>query len=331
MESMPASPPTGRWIHLLVSAVLVAGVQTATASPASAAPGDAMQECRAGQSGSSSTWSGDIAGTTKLATTLGGLKPGSVIRITASGSVHNGSWFGQWRGPDGSLGDPGGTAFWPASRVNKFALYGKWMRTGETFHAGSDSGCLDYTGVWRRGNHVDDLAVGVNDDVMDDNSGSFRVTVRVWTNPSEVNDGGFERQPGRSLSLGWVGEGAGFKGVDVNRGLARVGKNNAFIRTTTGWNAVAQPIRVVPHRRYRMAAFVRTSGNFTGGVYGVRPASGGSAIAHATYGEYAVTRYRLVVLDFDSGPSRSLTVFIGYWAPGVDSWLQIDDVQVWAH
>jgi hypothetical protein len=80
---------------LLLPAVLVVGIQATTAAPAAAAPGQAMQECRTNSVNSSSSWTGEISGTAKLVTTISSLQPGTVVRITASGSVHNGSWFGQ--------------------------------------------------------------------------------------------------------------------------------------------------------------------------------------------------------------------------------------------
>jgi hypothetical protein len=320
----------GRWIRVLLLILVAAGVPVATAAPAAAAPGEAMQKCRTDlpfeQSGS---W--PVTSRTRLVTLMGNLSPGSVIRVTATGQVHNGSWFGQWRGPDGSPDDPAPDASWPAPGVNKFALYGRWMRSGSWFRAGRDSGCLDYTSAWSQGNGASDLAVGVNDDVLDDNDGSFQVTVRVWTNSSEVYDNGFERQGTAALKAPWTGEGTGFKGVDVNRRLAHAGRNNAFIRTAgTGWNAVTQRISVVPNRRYRMTAWVRTSGNFTSGVFGVRPVNSGTPWRSDTYGAFAPSPYQQIQLDFDSGPRGELSLFIGYWAPAYDSWVQIDDVSAWA-
>ncbi|HWG98990.1 MAG TPA: hypothetical protein VNV66_06630 [Pilimelia sp.] len=331
MDTMPTSRRRGgRWLAALLLLTITAGLQVVTAAPAAAVPGNAMWRCQ-NDMADYLGWSAEISGTSRLVSAIGNLQPGSVIRITASGSVHNGSWFGQWRGPDGSLNDPAPHAEWPAIGVNKFALYGRWSRNGHTFHAGSDSGCLDYSSARSVGNGAEELGIGVNDDVLHDNSGSFRVNVRVWTNSSDVVDGGFERQSTSTLSSPWSGEGTGFKGVDVNRGLSYSGRNNAFIRTNTGWNAVTQRVRVVPNRMYRMSAWVRTSGNYTGGTFGVRPVGRSTPLAWGTYGDYSPPRYRQLLLDFHSGPHGELTLYVGYWAPGYDSWVQVDDVQVWAH
>ncbi|GGQ83254.1 hypothetical protein [Couchioplanes azureus] len=322
---------SGRWLGALLALVVMFVLQAATATPASAGPGEAMQKCERNWPDSHS-WTADISGTSRLVTAMGNLEPGSVIRITASGSVHNGSWFGQWRGPTGSFDDPAPDASWPAPRVDKFALYGTWLRSGSPFHAGTNSGCLDYTSARAQGNGPDELGVGVNDDVHHDNSGSFRVTIRVWTNSSEVSDAGFEGQSTSSLSAPWSGEGRGFKGVDLNRRFAHTGRDNSFVHTgRPGWNAITQRIRVMPNRMYRMTAWVRTSGNFTSGVFGVRPITGGTPAGSARFGEYAPPRYQPLVLDFNSGQNGELTAFIGYWSPGYDSWMQVDDVRIWAH
>jgi len=334
MENAPARRRrSGRWIGVLLPLAMVAGLQGATAAPAAAAPGEAMEKCQNDWPAHSFSSSFDISGKTRLLTALGKLQPGTVIRVTASGSVHNGDGvLGQWRGPGGNNPYvPADNTRWPAIGVNKFALYGKWARSGHTFHVGTNSGCLDYTSAWSVGNGADELGIGVNDDDLTDNAGSFRVNVRMWTNSSEVADGEFERQTTSTLSAPWGGEGAGFKGVDINRGLAHTGGNNSFIRTGTGWNAVTQRIYVVPNRTYRMSAWVRTSGNFTGGMFGVRPVTSGTPLAWANYGDYAPPRYQQLLLDFHSGPHGELALFIGYWAPGYDSWVQVDDVQVWAH
>lgn len=318
-----------RWIAGLVTFAIACALQVTTATHAAAAPGDAWRGCQHNVSGFIG-FPVTINGRSRELQTVGNLMPGSVVRISATGSVHNGTIFGQWRGPDGET-NVKGDANWPAPSANKFALYGRWNRTGAAFQAGHDSGCLNYTPVSSAGNGPNSLAIGINDDVLSDNDGSFQVSIRVWNNPSDVFDGGFEQQTQPSISSPWAGEGTGYKGVDLNKGYSFSGRNNAFIRTSTGWNAITQTIWVTPYHRYRMAAWIRTSGNFDQGYLGVRRGTGSTVVSQLRYGAWGPSPYQLQVLDFDSGPDSYVTAFVGYTAPGTDSWIQIDDVAVRPH
>lgn len=314
---------------MLVTAAAAAFAGLAT--PAGAAPGDARAHCTNRAEWTSSTLAVrdfELDGKTgPQQVQLPDLEPGDLIRITASGRVHNGTIVGQWRGPEGSMDDPAPDAFWPATGVDKFSLYSKFGRNGHVFKAGQDSGCVDYTTAFGTG--LDTLYVGVNDDLLRDNSGSFRVHVAIWRNPNEIRDGGFEGQRSRTISAPWVGEGPGGKGVDVARNLQHSGANNAFIRTTTGWNAISQEIAVRPDTRYRMRVWLRTSGNFHAGFFGVRPGNTPHILEDQQYGSFVPAGYEPKTLDFDSGPNRTVTAFIGYWGPGYDSWVQVDDVAIW--
>lgn len=149
-----------------------------------------------------------------------------------------------------------------------------------------------------------------------------------------VADGGFEGQATSTVSPPWRGEGGGGKGIDRGLGFAHSGANNAWIRTTSGWNAVKQVVSVMPNTNYRLTGWVRNSNNFiccqpqTGGYFGVRAGSDvtTSPLAETSFG--GLPSYTQLTVDFNPGSNGSVTVFAGYWAPGADSWVQIDDVSL---
>jgi hypothetical protein len=149
-----------------------------------------------------------------------------------------------------------------------------------------------------------------------------------------VQDPGFEDHFGTTIQSPWATEGPDPKGLDENRGLARTGLNNAWIRTSSNhvWNAITQVVNVMPHTDYQLVAWVRTSGNFdTHGYFGVRSGKDGHIIKETRYGHAAAnpaTYQRLQVPVFNSGLDTTLKVYIGFWSVGVDAWEQIDDVQL---
>src|SRR5262245_52785992 len=84
-------------------------------------------------------------------------------------------------------------------------------------------------------------------------------------------DGDFELQRTGTISAPWQTEGRGGKGIDINKGQASSGRNNAFIRTSDrDWNALTQFFNTIPLARYRVEADIRTSGNVRDGYFGVR-------------------------------------------------------------
>lgn len=148
----------------------------------------------------------------------------------------------------------------------------------------------------------------------------------VWVRrgPNLVADPGFEQQTTRAIAVPWRGEGPDHKGVDIGLGLALSNRNNAFVRTSSrNWNAVSQFVPVTPNTTYRLHGWVRASGNYTSGFFGVRP-NNGTRFQETSFGAFG--GYRLLTVTFNSGTATGVTVFSGYWAPGVDSWMQVDDV-----
>jgi hypothetical protein len=141
-------------------------------------------------------------------------------------------------------------------------------------------------------------------------------------------DGGFESQTSQDISAPWSVEGSGFKGIDVNKGLAASGKNNAFIRTAPHeWNAITQFINIDPSKEYGVSATIRTSDNVRDGYFGVRDWQGG-IIKEVKFGP--LPQYTTLRFFFRAPRQTGVKVYVGYWALGEDSWIQIDDVHVGA-
>ncbi|MFI9243876.1 G1 family glutamic endopeptidase [Streptomyces sp. NPDC053086] len=144
-----------------------------------------------------------------------------------------------------------------------------------------------------------------------------------------ISDPGFEAQPHQAISAPWSAEGPGFKGIDIWRGYQKTGDKNAFIRTSSrNWNAITQRVPVHANTNYVLDGWVRTSGNYTTGYFGARTQNGKTLVQE----NYGIVRtpgaYQYVHVAFNSGVNTSITVFIGYVAPGTDSWVQIDDVHL---
>ena len=96
------------------------------------------------------------------------------------------------------------------------------------------------------------------------------------------------------------------------------------MRNTSGWNDVHQTIPVAPGRTYRVRAWIRTSGNNTGGYVGLRTGSG-QVVGERPFA--SLGGYTQLEVSVSSGSNTSLVVFAGLWANG-DTWLQVDDVSV---
>ncbi|MCA1654926.1 MAG: DUF4185 domain-containing protein [Pseudonocardiaceae bacterium] len=143
-----------------------------------------------------------------------------------------------------------------------------------------------------------------------------------------IADPSFEAQPTTVVSSPWEVEGPGPdpKGIDRGLGFAQHGANNAFIRTTgTAFNAIKQTVPVRANTNYRLTGWVRDSGNFPDGFFGVRNAAGG---VHAERRYGALPGYTLLTVDFNSGANTTMTVFAGFWAPGADAWVQVDNLNL---
>jgi S-formylglutathione hydrolase FrmB len=113
-------------------------------------------------------------------------------------------------------------------------------------------------------------------------------------------------------------------GVDQGAGLARSGANNAWVRNTSGWNAIQQTIGVTPNTNYTVSAWIRTSGNNQDGYMGLRT-TGGQVVGETRFRNLG--NYTQVTANVNSGSNSTLQVYAGLWANG-DTWAQIDDVTV---
>ncbi|MFJ3202804.1 hypothetical protein [Streptomyces sp. NPDC086989] len=144
-----------------------------------------------------------------------------------------------------------------------------------------------------------------------------------------VGDPGFEEQNSRVISAPWSGEGPDYKGIDIDLGYQKTGRKNAFIRTSSrNWNAVTQKVTVKPQTVYYLEGWVRTSGNYTTGYFGAR-GTNGRTIVQKNYGKVISNgAYQLLHMAFNSGTNTSVTLYVGYNAPGADSWVQVDDLHL---
>jgi Domain of unknown function (DUF4185) len=162
---------------------------------------------------------------------------------------------------------------------------------------------------------------------------------RMWiTTPDNlVRDPGFEGQQrfqlvGVPLPVGpvgppWATEGPDPHGVDSGLGFSHGGGYNAWIhpanRASRAWNAVTQDVTVAPHTRYTLTGWVQTSANLSDGYFGVRGSDGQTVLAETRFA--ALGPYTRLSVSFDSGDNDKIKIFAGYWSPGGDSWLRLDD------
>ncbi|GAA1688174.1 hypothetical protein GCM10009765_42060 [Fodinicola feengrottensis] len=139
-----------------------------------------------------------------------------------------------------------------------------------------------------------------------------------------VTDPGFEKQPTSTVSAPWTVEGPDQHGIDRG-GQQHSGTNNAWIRTSSkNWNAVTQVVPVKPNTSYRLTGWIRDTANVSGGYFGVRAGTTSSVLAETHYGSQP--SYGQLTVPFTSGSNTTMTIYAGYWSPGADSWIQVDDV-----
>jgi hypothetical protein len=141
---------------------------------------------------------------------------------------------------------------------------------------------------------------------------------------SMLRDGSFEMQRSRTLRGPWIGEGAA--GVDIALDFAREGRNNAYARNVRGWNGLRQSVTLAAGARYNVSAFVRTSANLRDGYFGFRDAAQ-RPVAELKFG--ARPRYSEVQVTFVARASGVHYIFIGFWAPNQDAWIQVDSFQLY--
>lgn len=148
---------------------------------------------------------------------------------------------------------------------------------------------------------------------------------------SQLADGGFEAPAGGAPA--WSFEGGAAHGVDRGLGFQHSGSNNGWIRTDqTGWSALTQAVPVTPGKTYTFSSWIRPSGSLPAdaGRFGVRLGIDGSTVlGQQTFGAGAQYEYaqHKVTVTIPAGVDE-VTVFAGFTAPGVDTWIQLDDFAV---
>jgi hypothetical protein len=124
---------------------------------------------------------------------------------------------------------------------------------------------------------------------------------------------------------GWFFTGGA--GFDYGKGLAHRGKGNAWVRGSSGWNAINRFHTVRPRTWYHVYATIRQSPGLTDGYFSVREArelnGNGRILTEQKLG--GPCDYFPKSLNFTTGDSDRILLYIGLWGNGKDAWIQIDD------
>lgn len=154
----------------------------------------------------------------------------------------------------------------------------------------------------------------------------------------------FEQGPGASNNngaSGWFF--AGGAGLDDGKGLEHKGKGNAWVRNTTGWNAINNWVNISAPSgsECTASAWLRTSDTLTDGYMSIRDADkndGSGRIIHEiklvgarSPGEGNIKGYRLESFDFKMGGFGKVLFYVGLHGVGKDAWIQIDDAAITCH
>jgi hypothetical protein len=131
----------------------------------------------------------------------------------------------------------------------------------------------------------------------------------------------------------------GGAGLDHGKGLAHTGQGNAWVRNTTGWNAVQRWMGVNPRSHCVVVAWLRLSPGLTNGWMSVR-----NDKENRADGNFDVIKeiklvgpgpanpghagYNMYTFEFDSGVNSRVLFYVGLHGNGKDSWIQIDDISV---
>ncbi|MBI2571470.1 MAG: carbohydrate binding domain-containing protein [Candidatus Schekmanbacteria bacterium] len=146
-----------------------------------------------------------------------------------------------------------------------------------------------------------------------------------------IQDRGFEYQTvADALQSPWGKWGTTASvGTDIGKGLAHSDAKNAYIVTksgSTGWNYIYQSARVEPYRRYEISLWIKTSSSFGTGYIGAREFDN-TIIENMTFPKSS--EYANYTLQFDSGDSDVVNVYVGYEANG-QAYMRLDDVYLYA-
>jgi len=127
----------------------------------------------------------------------------------------------------------------------------------------------------------------------------------------------------------------GGAGFDHGKGLARKGQGNAWVRNTTGWNAINRWYPVDSDSVYTVYAWLRLSPTLTDGYMSVRndkenrPDRSFSVIRETRL-VFDPSRpdYSPYQFDFYTGINTRVLLYVGLWGIGTDAWIQIDDISI---
>jgi hypothetical protein len=130
---------------------------------------------------------------------------------------------------------------------------------------------------------------------------------------------------------GWFASGAA--GFDLNRGLAHGGRNNGWVRNSSGWSAVNSWF-TLPHvsrsATCTAEAWIRMSPTVTDGYFSVRRGdtdTPGPVIGEIRLRGTAAVDYRRYAFTFRP-TGRRMMIYVGNWGNAHDPWLQVDDVAI---
>ena len=128
-----------------------------------------------------------------------------------------------------------------------------------------------------------------------------------------LRDADFEEQHTQALRRPWYPEGSA--GVDFGE------SHSAFARSSTGWNAIRQPVSLKAGVTYTLRALVRTSGNVSSGYFGFRDAAQ-HPVREIPFGR--LPNYTELTVQYRPVQNGLYFVFTGFWAPGQEAWIQMD-------
>jgi hypothetical protein len=146
-----------------------------------------------------------------------------------------------------------------------------------------------------------------------------------------VDDNLFLNQAkGVPIAAPWRGEGDGdgIKGVNWSFSESlNDEKATAFLRASSGWNAISQRIATANNVRYVATASIRTTQNVEYGFFGVRDGYGRKT--EIRFGPAPdESEIRLPFTGSTGGYDPMMTLYLGYWGPGADSCVEIQSVGV---
>ncbi|MFP2930525.1 DUF4185 domain-containing protein [Pyxidicoccus sp. 3LG] len=189
----------------------------------------------------------------------------------------------------------------------RFGALGAYTQLTVNFNSGPNSIVEVYGGLWA---HDGDTWIQLDD-------------VSLVRGANLVAHPGFEQQSSATATSPWYVQGNA--GIDRGLGFARTGANNAWVRSSTGWNAIKQEVGVTPNTRYTLTGWIKTSGNHNDGYFGARMLNGGPILSE-THFTQPLGNYTQLSVTFNSGSNHSVELFAGMWANDGDTWIQVDDV-----